>query len=345
MKIKKILPTLLISLLFASPSFADDSKSILVTIKPLHSLVSNVLGDTGKADLLITGADSPHDFNLKPSQVRNMYHADAIFYIDDDFETFLDRAFDSLPNQVKKVEVAEHADIKLLEYREGGAWDTHDDHHDDHGHDNHEDEHHDEHGHDDHDDEHHHDDEHGHDDHDDEHDDHMHGEHDLHVWLAPKNAKKIVSYIAKELSELYPENSATYEENAKATIKKLDELDHELHESLHDVEDEPFIVFHDAYQYFEKAYHLNGVGSITLDPEQAPSPNHLSEVREKIQQTKAKCVFREPQFSDRLVKTVTEGTNAKNGTLDPLGANLEPGATQYFLLMRNLATSLKNCLN
>ena len=127
-------------------------------------------------------------------------------------------------------------------------------------------------------------------------------------------------------------------------IKKIKVLDADLKASLQGLQNQPFIVFHDAYQYFERAYGLRGVGSIIFDPDRSPSPNRIREVRAKLQQTGARCVFREPQFSDRLIKTVTEGSSTKTGILDPLGAKLKDGETLYFNLMRNLADGLKGCL-
>ena len=358
--------------------FAQD---VMVTIKPLHSLVSGVMGSTGQAGLIVDDAVSPHDFQLKPSQVKAVQDARVIFYIDNDFETFLRRAFDITSEDVRKVAVAGLDGLKTYSIREGGGWeghahdhhgheDEHDDHddHDKHGHDDHDDHDkhdHDKHGHDDHDDHDKHDhDKHAHDDHDDhgkhdhdkhahedhdEHDKHAHEDHedhetDLHLWLDPANAKVMVDHIAQELSAIYPENASVYTENASAYGKRLDALHTELQNSLSTVQDKPYVVFHDAYQYFEAAYGLNAVGSITFEPHESPSPSRLQEVSQRIKETGATCVFKEPQFSDRLVRVVVEGTSARSGTLDPLGAGLENGAELYVNLLQNLAGNLRTCL-
>jgi zinc transport system substrate-binding protein len=111
------------------------------------------------------------------------------------------------------------------------------------------------------------------------------------------------------------------------------------------LENKSFIVFHDAYQYFEKAYNLKAVGSITLEPDESPSPKRIKEIRHKLIESEVKCVFREPQFSDRLVNVAIEGSSAKSGTLDPLGTDLMVGEGLYLELLKNLGLSLKQGLN
>jgi zinc transport system substrate-binding protein len=322
MKIKTVLSLFAITLSLSSPALGVETEGVVVTIKPLHSLVSGVMGDTGDASLLLKGDTSPHDFQLKPSQIRAMNRANVVFYIGNSFETFLTGAFASLPAHVRKASMTQKAGLVMLSHRDGGAWEAH--LHEEHD---------------------------SHDDHNEpgEHEGHGHEEHEnhadnMHVWLSPENASRMVTFIAKELSAIYPENGDVYAANAEAYIKQIDALDEELKLSLSGLKDKPFIVFHDAYQYYERAYDLSAVGSITLEPDEAPSPSRISEVKDKLLQTNAKCVFREPQFSDRLINTVIDGTNAKRGTLDPLGVDLDEGADSYFSLMRDLAKNLKQCL-
>lgn len=326
MKITSTVLMFILSCFISGHAWTAEAKDVIVTIKPLHSLVSGVLGESGKARLLLEDNTSPHDFHLKPSQVKALHQADLVFYIDDSFETFLRGTFKTLPKKVKRAAVGEKAGLTLLAYRKGGAWDAHE-----HEHETDHEEHHD-------DEEKEHVKKEHHSDHDD------HGDYDMHVWLDPENARKIVKFIAKELSVISPSNQDLYEKNANKTIAKIDALDKELKETLSGLQGVPFIVFHDAYQYFERAYSLNAVGSIVFEPDESPSARRIKEVREKLQQTKVKCILREPQFSDRLVKTVKEGTDARIGTIDPLGADLDNGQTLYFALMRNLASNLKQCL-
>ena len=322
--VKRFFVALGISVIYTSVASAIETKGVVVTIKPLHSMVSGVMGTTGKPNLLVTGYASPHGFQLKPSQVKLLKRSDIIFSIDEFLETFLQRAFSNIPGNVKQVTVVDAARIKLLPIREGGPWEVHK--HDEHKdgehkakgdkHTAHKDEGHDYHG----------------------------GNGDIHGWLTPKNAEKIVKAITRELSELYPENRNIYKANALSYIQKLQKLDDELKTLLVDVKAKPFIVFHDAFQYFEKAYGLNGVGTISIEPDESPSPKRLTEIRKKLKETKTSCVFKEPQFSERVVRAVVDKTSAKIGVLDPLGANLKSGQSMYFELIRKLANNFKQCL-
>ncbi|WP_421854049.1 zinc ABC transporter substrate-binding protein [Oricola sp.] len=213
---------------------------------------------------------------------------------------------------------------------------AHDDHDHDHDHDK-------EHAHDDHDHDDDHDEKHAHDDHD--HDDHHHGEFDAHIWLDPANAKAMVHEIEEVLAEIDPANAAKYEANAEALEAKLDALIAEVSATVAPAKGKGFIVFHDAYQYFENRFGVTASGSITISPEVMPGASRIREIKDRIEDLGATCVFSEPQFEPKLVATVTEGTSAKSGVIDPLGAALEDGPELYFTLIRNMAASINGCLS
>ena len=309
---KKFLLFLVLLMPLSTNATEIEAKSVIATIKPLHSLVAGVLGDAGKAELLLTNDASPHNLQLKPSQMKAMQKAHIIFYIDDSFETFLAHIFEVLPDGVLKVPVARRAGLTLLPYRRDGTWESHG-----HGASNHH-----------------------------EHEEHYHAQsrYDMHVWLDPENAKKMVALIADELIDLYPKYQDSYRANAQRLTKKIDSLNAELRTEFFPIRDKPFIVFHDAYQYLEHAYGLNGVGSITFEGSESLSPSRIKAVREKLHQTNAACVFSEPQFSTRAIETVSEDFDIKVATLDPLGTELPADENLYFKLLKNLAHGLKQCL-
>lgn len=167
---------------------------------------------------------------------------------------------------------------------------------------------------------------------------------DPHLWLDPRNARVIVTHIARRLAAIDAANAQRYAANARATIARLDALDARIARRLEPVKRLPFVVFHDAYQYFERRYHLNAAAVIASDPEVSPGARWILDVRELIEAKNVRCVFGEPQFNPALVKTVLEDTGARRGTLDPEGADITPGADAYFILMERLADSLKQCL-
>ncbi|MDR6432959.1 metal ABC transporter solute-binding protein, Zn/Mn family [Brucella pseudogrignonensis] len=331
-------------------AFAAEREGVVVSIKPLHSLVSAVMQGVGEPTLIVQGAGSEHSYNLKPSDAKAIEGAKVIFWAGPSMETFLDKPIDTLGEGAKVVALGETDGLTKLKFREGGPFEAHDHGHEGHDHGA------EAHSHDSHD--HKHDDGHDHkhdDGHDHKHDhadeaaekghDHHHGEFDLHFWLDPQNGKVLVGNIAKVLSESDPEHAAQYEKNAADYADKLDALNKDIETELQPVKDKPFIVFHDAYQYFENRFGVKAAGSITVSPEKAPGAARIKDIHEKIKSLGAVCVFSEPQFEPKLVNTVIDGTDAKTGVLDPLGAELKDGPDLYPQLIRNLADSLKNCLS
>lgn len=327
-------------------AFAAEREGVVVSIKPLHSLVSAVMQGVGEPKLIVQGAGSEHSYNLKPSDAKAIEGAKVIFWAGPSMETFLDKPIDTLGEGAKVVALGEADGLTKLKFREGGPFEAHDHGHEGHDHGA------EAHSHDSHD--HKHDDGHDH-AHDHKHDhadeaaekghDHHHGEFDLHFWLDPQNGKVLVGNIAKVLSESDPEHAAQYEKNAADYADKLDALNKDIETELQPVKDKPFIVFHDAYQYFENRFGVKAAGSITVSPEKAPGAGRIKDIHEKIKSLGAVCVFSEPQFEPKLVNTVIDGTDAKTGVLDPLGAELKDGPDLYPQLIRNLADSLKNCLS
>jgi len=295
------------SIFLASSAVAMDG--VVASIKPIHSLVAAVMGDTGRPDLLVKGAGSPHTYALRPSEARMLEKAKVIFWVGDELETFLAKPLESLAANATVVTLSDMQGLTLLDVREGGSFEHHD-----HDHDAHE-----------------------------EHD-HDHGSKDMHLWLDPENARVIVKDVAKTLSEADPTNASTYEQNAEAVDQRLATLIEETNARLASVKEKRFIVFHDAYHYFEDRFELQPAGSISVNPETPPSAQRVKEIQERIASANAACVFAEPQFEPRIVTVVTEGTNAKAGQLDPLGANLEDGPNLYFNLIESLATSFVDCM-
>ena len=309
--------TILWALSSLGVSAANADVSVVTSIKPVHSLVSGVMQGVGSPTVIIEGAGSPHTYSLKPSQAKQLQDADLVFWMGDELEPFLRGPIQNIAKNAKSIKLIEAHGLKKIKFREGGMFDEHDDH-DDHGHDKHA---------------------------KDDHDDHGHGEYDPHVWLDPINAKAIVHEIEEALVKTDPKNAKKYEANGDRIAGELDQLVTELRAQLQPVQDKGFIVFHDAYQYFEQRFGVSAIGSITVSPEVMPGAERVSDLRNKIRDLKATCVFSEPQFEPKLLTTLVEGTGARTGVLDPLGASLTKGPDLYFQLVREMARSLKECLS
>ena len=280
--------------------------NVVVTIKPLHALVSQVMTGAGTPELLVKGSASAHTYALKPSDASKLGQADVFFRMSETMEPFTAKIAKSLPKSVQVVTLQTTPGLKLYKQRTGATFEDGDDHGHSHG--------------------------------------HSHAATDGHAWLDPINAKVLADRIAQILSSKEPAKAAQFNANAVALKTKLDELSDELTRDLAPVAGKPYIVFHDALQYFDRRYNLRVVGSISMSPEVPPSAKRLSTLRKKIASLGAVCVFAEPQFDTRLVNNLIEDTRARTGTLDPEGSRIEPGPDLYFTLLRNLTKDLKSCL-
>jgi zinc transport system substrate-binding protein len=296
---------------------------VVASVKPIHALVAEVMGDLGTPDLLVDGSASPHSYSLKPSDAQALQQADLVFWTGHGLELFLEDSIATLAPNATAIELSDAPGIELLPPREAGTFEPHD-----HG----------EEGHDDHD---HAAGEHAH---EDGHDHADEAERDMHFFLDPENAKAMVAVIAQSLNTADPDNAATYAANAAAATAGLDALIAETEAKLAPVKDRPFVVFHDAYQYFESRFGLNVAGSITISPELAPGADRIAAIRDKLKTLDAACVFAEPNFDPRVVDVLIEGTGAKAATLDPEGATLEPGPGLYAQLIGTIADNLVACL-
>ena len=321
--------------IFSLVSSANAEVKVVTSIKPIHSLASYVMDGVGKPDVIVDGYNSPHGFSLKPSHAKMLENADLVIWVGEDLEAFLEKPLDTIAKKAKNIEVMDLKGIKKLKFREKNIFEGHDDHghdeHKEHGHDEHKDEH-KEHGHDEHKDE--------HKEHDD-HEGHAHGEHDPHVWLDPMNAKVIVKEITKQLVQLDSKNSAAYKANSKKALADIDKLTKNIKKDLS--KDLRFVVFHDAYQYFEKRFGIQVLGALTVNTDVMPGAEQLSEIQEVIEHEKVNCIFSEPQFNPSIIKSIAKDTKVKTGILDPLGAKLDKGKNLYFDLLNNMASSFKGC--
>ncbi len=334
--------TIILSILSFLTLFTSVNADIKVvtSIKPIHSLASYLMDGIAKPDLIVDGYASPHGFALKPSHAKMLQNADIVFWVGEDLENFLEKPLSSIAKKAEKIELLEVKGLNKLKFRERNIFDDHEDH-DDHGHKKKDD--HDDHDHDDHakkEDGHKKDDHDDHDDHDG-HEGHNHGEFDPHIWLDPINAKVILFEMSKHLIENDPSNETAYRANLSKAYKEIDKLTNDVTAELN--ESTASIVFHDAYQYFEKRFNVNILGAFTVNTDVMPGAEQLAEIREVIEHDKVACVFSEPQFNPDIIKAVAKDTNIKTGIVDPLGATLNPGKNLYFDLIKNMSKSFKGC--
>ena len=296
-----------------------DEVRVVATINPVHSLVSGVMAGVGEPHLIVRGASSPHDFSMRPSDAQMLERADVVFLIGEYLEASLAGPISTLAGDAQVVELSETDGLVRRPLRVGGNFELDRDH------------------------------AHGGDDHDSDPDPRDHhgdegGAFDLHMWLDPFNARIMVGKIAETLSQADPANTETYTANAAALASRLEELETEIAAQVAPVRGAPFIVFHDGYRYFEDRFGVLAVGSAVVSADRSPGVRRIRELQNKVRDLGVTCVMTEPQFEPRLVDVIVEGSRAKAGSVDPLGATLESGPELYFTLLRDMAVSFTDCL-
>lgn len=288
--------------LFSSRGLAA-SPSVVVSIKPLQSLVAAVMDGIDTPALIVQGeGGSEHGYNLRPSDAENIANADIIFFVSPEMENFLVRPMKNLAFKAEVIDLAYAPGVRLFDMRTGDFLQN-------------------------------------------DSNDKEYNHKDLHFWLDPRNAEAAVRFIANVLGKRDPVNALRYSENARKYEQRLEDLIQEVSKDLRPFRSRHFIVFHDGYQYFEKRFHVFSYGSITNNPEESPSVTRISRIHEKVKELGSVCVFLEPQFEPRVIKSVIEGTQARTGVLDPLGGDILSGPDQYLSLIHKIANSLKRCLS
>ncbi|MCG7629381.1 zinc ABC transporter substrate-binding protein [Epibacterium sp. MM17-32] len=342
---------------------AADAPKVVTDIAPIQGLVARVMAGVGEPAVLVPPGASPHGYSLRPSNARDLSNADAVFWVGEALAPWLEEPITQLTDGVNVVSLLNAPGTMRLDFRQGavfahavteGAHEHDEENHDhDHeaGHDGHD---HGEHAHGDHDDHDHGDHGHDHDDHGDhDHDahaehDHSHHDHahdgvDPHAWLSPENGKHWLALIAEELSQVDPENASIYEANAIEGQAEIDQIVADLNGQLAG-QDGQFVVFHDAFQYFEQGFGLKSLGAISLGDASDPSVSRIAEIRNAVDEAGVTCVFSEPQFNPGLVRTVTEGTDVSSYVIDPLGMDIETGKTFYADLLKQTGAAFVACL-
>ena len=327
---RMLLPLSFTATLMGGAAFAD-APQVAVDIAPVHSLVARVMDGVGTPDLILQQGASAHEYSLRPSEAQALQDADLVFWVGTDLSPWLAGAIETLTADAQVTELMEAPGTIVLEPRDNALFEKHIHADEDNGHDDHADDAHD------------HDQD--HDDHaEEEHDGHAHGKRDPHVWLSPNNAMTWLNIIAGQLSAADPANAGAYFANAAAGRTEIEAMMAEVNATLEPLRGGQFIVFHDAYQYFESDFAFPAAGAISLSDASDPSPARIAEIQARVAREGIDCVLAEPQFNGGLVETVLNGTQAETGILDPLGSDLEPGPELYSQLIRNMSTALAECM-
>ena len=294
--------------LWLSGMVSADVPQVTTDIPVTHSLVTRVMAGIGTPDLIVNRGASPHDYSLRPSNAASLEAADLVFWISSELTPWLEGALKTLAADAKVIELMDAKGSTVLPFREGSTFETHSHRHK-----------HDE-------------------------DEHATANIDPHGWLDPDNGKTWLDVIATELSKIDPENTDIYFENVSQGKTDIDAVISEIDATLATFRGTNFIVYHDAYQYFERRFDVLAAGSISMGDVSDPSPARIAEIHQTVEELDMTCVFSEPQFNPELVATVVDGTKARARVIDPLGTRLTLGADFYLNLLRNIAQTMASCL-
>ncbi|VVP51148.1 High-affinity zinc uptake system protein ZnuA [Pseudomonas fluorescens] len=283
---------------------AQADVKVLTSIKPLQLIAAAVQDGVAIPEVLLPPGASPHNYALRPSDVRKVQSVDLLYWIGPDMEGFLPRVLNG--RTLPSVAVQDLPGLKLRHFAE-----------DNHSHAEEADEH----------------------DHD-----HRPGSLDAHLWLSPLNARVIAAKMAADLSAADPANAARYQSNLKAFDERLDALDLRLKKRLAAIEGKPYFVFHEAFDYFEDAYGLKHAGVFSVAAEVQPGAQHVAAMRTRLQEVGKTCVFSEPPLRPRLAETLVAGLPVKLAELDALGGYTPATAQGYEQVLEKLGNDLAGCL-
>ncbi|MBH1929033.1 zinc ABC transporter substrate-binding protein ZnuA [Serratia rubidaea] len=285
--------------------------AVVTSIRPLGFIASAIADGVTETEVLLPNGASPHDFALRPSDLRRLRSADLVVWVGPDLEAFLSKPLQPIDAQ-KQLSVAALPAVKPLLQKDAEGGHDHEGHGDEHEHEH----------------------EHG----------HHHGEYNMHLWLSPEMAKVTAIAIHDRLLELMPQNKDKLDANLRQFENLLTQTDKNVGKMLTPVQGKGYFVFHDAYGYFEKHYGLSPLGHFTVNPEIQPGAQRLHQIRTQLVEQKAVCVFAEPQFRPAVINAVAKGTKVRSGTLDPLGSGIALGKDSYGNFLTALSNQYVSCL-
>ena len=285
----------LFSLIILLPSLCfAGAPSVVVTLKPIHSLAALVMENVGSPELLLPDGASPHTYQMKPSNLKQLSQADLIIWVGPSLENFMSKGMKAIQPPQTLLTLSEFPKMKYLPQRHDREWSDHD-----HDHDHM----------------------------------HAHDGKDPHLWLSTENAAIIIDAISEALSQKDPEHAAIYQKNASVGKAKLKALHQNLQTELMPYHEVPFLVYHDGYQYFEKEYDLNAKGTVLINPHLPLSAYGLKKLQEQVKSQNIQCVFRETEFNDKLIQEGLKGFNVRIQELEPFGVRFPAGPENYFQTM------------
>lgn len=306
-------PLLVIALAALAAPAAAAPPRVVADIAPVHSLVARVMQGVGEPALLVPPGASPHFHAMRPSDAQALQSAQIVVTVGSELVPWLDRPLETLAGTATRIDLLHSPGTTILPSRSSALFEAHS--HDDHAAQD------------------------GHDDHDG----HDHGPIDPHAWLDPENGKLWLDTIARALAGADPDNAALYLTNAAGGAAEIDAAAADTRAEIAPLHGLRYVVFHDAYQYFENRFDLPATGAIAISDASTPGPARIAELRDRTAELGVTCALTEPQFDPDLIATVFQGRDVVTRVLDPVGAQIPPGPQMYPALIRSVGVALAGC--
>ena len=307
---------------------ASAATQVTVTIPPLASMIAPLLDKDDQLTVLLPDGQSPHGFALRPSHLKAISQADLVVQIGSPVDAWAAKSIARFAKQ--SIAMADLPGVEKRPIRQGGLWEKKlpkiDQDVSAHPH-NEQDDHH---------------------EHKAAHDhDHSAFHYDGHLWMSVVNAELMIKAVSAKLQQLNPEQKQQIAQRTRVWLQQIADAKQQTQQRLQAVSDKPFMVLHDAFQYFEHSFGLNGVGSMRLNPEVQPSLKRLLQLRQIIREQQVVCIFKEPQFPDKQVLSLAKGGQLQVGELDPMGStykNSNEAYLPYSRFIEKLGEQFYQCL-
>ncbi|OCQ50679.1 High-affinity zinc uptake system protein ZnuA precursor [Photorhabdus australis subsp. thailandensis] len=300
-----------IATVLISATIQSASADVVTSIRPLGFIAAAITDGITDTQVLLPDGASPHDYALKPSDLKKINQADLVVWVGPEMEVFLSKPLAKVP-QDKQLALAQLPTIKQLLLKNDEDLHEPDQHKHEDG---------------------------------DGHEHHSHGEYNMHIWLSPKIVKQAAQAIHDQLLIHYPNKKAALDVNLRKFNAQLTQTDKNIANILKSVRGKGYFVFHDAYGYFEQHYGLTPLGHFTINPEIQPGAQKLHHIRTQLVEQKATCIFAEPQFRPTVINVVAKDTGVRMGTLDPLGSRIVLDKDSYMKFITQLSEQYAGCLN
>ncbi|MER2369546.1 zinc ABC transporter substrate-binding protein ZnuA [Photorhabdus laumondii] len=298
-----------ITAVFMSGTIQSVNADVVTSIRPLGFIAAAITEGVTDTQVLLPDGASPHDYALRPSDLKKVNRADLVVWVGPEMEIFLSKPLAKVP-QNKQLVLAQLPTIRPLLLKNNEDLPEPDQHK-----------------------------------HEDDHEHHSHGEYNMHIWLSPEIAKQVAQGIHDQLQARYPHKKAALDVNLRKFNAQLAQTDKNIANILKLVRGKGYFVFHDAYGYFEQHYGLTPLGHFTINPEIQPGAQKLHHIRTQLVEQKATCIFAEPQFRPTVINAVAKDTGVRMGTLDPLGGRIVLDKDSYMKFITQLSEQYAGCLN